>query len=489
MKYLLGIDFGGGASKATLLSHDGIVVATATTEYPTSYPKMGYAEQNPDDWYDAVKVGINKILEKSGVDASDITALCLDAATHTAVLMDDDFNPVMPAIYWTDTRCVKEVNYLKENYGYLIFKSALHNPGTIWTLPQIMWVKNNMPEEFKKIKKVLFAKDYVRHKLCGDYATDFIEAEGSMLFDFNTLSWSKELLDLAGLDINDMPKVKKPTDIAGFITKKASEETGLLEGMKVIVGSTDTVMEVYASGAVKKGQMTLKLATAGRICIVTDKSYPDKNLLNYSHLVDDLWYPGTATKACASSYRWYRDTFGGDYKDLDTAAKEAPLGCDGLMYHPYLNGELTPHQDPSLCASFTGVRSSHTKGHFNRAVLEGVAFSLLDCKKAIEEIGIEMGDTATAIGGGSASPLWRQIVSDMLNFKLITTNNSDSSFGSAMVAGVATGVFPSFEDAVKKCSVKVSETIPNLENHKKYLELYEDYKKIHDALAPIYNNR
>ena len=346
-----------------------------------------------------------------------------------------------------------------------------------------------MPETFAKIKKIFFAKDYVRHMLCGDYATDFIEAEGSMLFDVNTLSWSEELCGILGFDVKNMPEVKAPTDIAGKITKKASEDTGLLEGTTVVTGSTDTVMEVFASGAVKEGQMTLKLATAGRICIVTDKAYPDKNLVNYSHLVKGLWYPGTATKACASSYRWYRDTFGGSYKDLDTGAKETPIGADGLMYHPYLNGELTPYNDPKLCASFTGVRASHTKGHFSRAVMEGVGFSLIDCKNAIHEIGIKMGDCATIIGGGAASPIWRQIVADMLNIKLVTTNNSDSSFGSAMTAGVATSVFPSFEEAVEKCSEKVSETLPNEENHKKYLELYKDYKKIHDALAPIYQNR
>lgn len=489
MKYLLGIDFGGGSSKATLLSHEGKVVATAVTEYPTHYPKAGYAEQDPNDWYNAVKVGITKLIGESKVSAADITAVCLDAATHTAVVMDENFNVIMPSIYWTDTRSIKEAEYLKENFGNTIYQQCLHHPSTIWTLPQLLWIKNNLPDTFGKIKKILFAKDYVRHMLCGDYATDFIEAEGSMLFDFGTLSWSKELCDILNLDVSLLPEVKAPTDIAGTITKQASKDTGLLEGTTVIMGSTDTVMEVFASGAVKKGQMTLKLATAGRICIVTDKFYPDKNLVNYSHLVKGLCYPGTATKACASSYRWYRDTFGGSYKDLDTGAKDTPIGADGLMYHPYLNGELTPYNDPKLCASFTGVRASHTKGHFSRAVMEGIGYSLLDCKNAINEIGIEMGDTATIIGGGAASPIWRQIVADMLNIKLITTNNSDSSFGSAMTAGVATGVFPSFEAAVEKCSEKVSETFPNMENHKKYLALYADYKKIHDALAPIYQNR
>ena len=208
MKYLLGIDFGGGSSKATLLSHEGKVAATAVTEYPTLYPKTGYAEQNPGDWYDAVKVGIAKLIKESGVSPCDITAVCLDAATHTAVVTDDDFNVVMPSIYWTDTRSIKEAEYLKENYGEMINEKCLHQPSTIWTLPQLLWVKNNMPETFAKIKKIFFAKDYVRHMLCGDYATDFIEAEGSMLFDVNTLSWSEELCGILGFDVKNMPEVK-----------------------------------------------------------------------------------------------------------------------------------------------------------------------------------------------------------------------------------------------------------------------------------------
>ena len=147
--------------------------------------------------------------------------------------------------------------------------------------------------------------------------------------------------------------------------------------------------------------MTLKLATAGRICVITDRSYPDKNLINYSHIADGLWYPGTATKACASSLRWYRDTFGGDYRSIDEAAAKIPVGSEGLVFHPYINGELTPYADPKLCGSFIGVRANHTKAHFDRAVLEGVAMSMLDCKKALEAIGIEHSDKATIIGGGA----------------------------------------------------------------------------------------
>lgn len=487
MLYTLGIDFGGGASKATLLSADGVISATHTVEYPTSYPCPGYAEQNPEDWYRATRSGIAAILKKTGVDPSDIVAVALDAATHTAVLCDGDFNVLTPSIYWTDSRSTEEVKYLRENYGGFIYDHVYHKPDTIWTLPQLMWVKKHKPDIWAGTEKIMFAKDYVRHRLTGDYVTDRIEAEGSMFFDYTTGDWSPELCALLDFPPEKLPRLVDPGDIVGKVTREASLDTGLTEGTPVLCGTTDTVMEVFAAGAVGKGQMTLKLATAGRICVVTDRPYPDRDLINYSHIAKGMWYPGTATKACASSLRWYRDTFGGDYRSIDMAAEKIPIGSEGLVFHPYINGELTPYADPKLCGSFIGVRANHTKGHFDRAVLEGVVMSMLDCKKALERIGIEHSDTATVIGGGAASPLWRQMVADALGFTLVRNENSDSSFGTAMLAAVSAGIFDSLGTALDICTKRQSVTEPNPDNREAYDRLYRRYKAVHDALAPIYD--
>ena len=354
-------------------------------------------------------------------------------------------------------------------------------------MPELLWIKNNEPENWAKTKKILFAKDYVRHQLTGDYVTDYIEAEGSMMFDINKMEWSRELCEILDIDTEMMPKIVKPTDIVGKITEEASKLTGLTEGTPVLCGTTDTVMEVFASGAVKKGQMTLKLATAGRICVVTDKPYPDINLINYSHIVDGLFYPGTATKSCAASYRWFRDTFDGDYAELDKMAESVEIGAEGLVFHPYLNGELTPYANPNLCADFVGVRASHTKAHFTRAVLEGVAMSMLDCKVALDNLNIPHSDKATIIGGGGKSPLWRQMIADSLGITLVEMKYADSSFGSAMLAGVAMGIFETPEKAVATCNKVISETYPNHENTEKYGKLFKKYKAIQKALEPIYN--
>lgn len=487
MKYLLGIDFGGGASKATLLSEKGEVCATHSCEYPTQYPKPGYVEQDPQDWITVTVENITAVLKKANIPPQDIAGVCLDAATHTAVILDENFKVIRPAIYWTDTRCRQEVQFLKERYGEWIETQVLHRADTIWSLPALLWIKNNEPENWKRVRKILFAKDYVRHMLTGDYVTDFIEAEGSMLFDVNTMAWSPSLCGILQWDTDFLPRVVKPTDIAGTVTEEAAALTGLCAGTPVLCGTTDTVMEVFAAGAVSKGDMTLKLATAGRICVVTEAPHPNLHLVNYSHVIDGLYYPGTATKSCAASYRWFRDTFGEEYAALDAGASSVPIGCEGLVFHPYLNGELTPFANPNLCADFVGVRAFHTKAHFARAVLEGVTMSMLDCMLTLEQLQIPHNDYAVLIGGGGKSPLWRQMVSDALGLQLLEMKHTDSSFGSAMLAGMALGIFESFADALKTCNTVCSRTMPNRENTQKYRAVYQRYKKIQKALEPIYN--
>ncbi len=489
MKYLLGIDFGGGSSKATLIDKKGNIIAESIAEYPTLYPFNGACEQEPADWIRALCENVRKLLNIGNIDAADILCIALDSATHTAVLCDEEMKPIRPAIHWTDSRARKEAQYLKENHGEEIFSQSYHRPDTIWTLPQLMWLRDNEPENYKKIKHIFFEKDYIRYCLTDVWCTDYIEAEGSMLFDCRSGEWSPYLCGLADIDIAVLPPIVSPTDVVGNITATAARETGLAEGTPVICGTTDTSMEVFASGAVHVQDMTVKLATAGRICVITDQAYPNQHLVNYSHIVEGCWYPGTATKAAAASYRWYRDVFGGDYESLNQGAEAVPIGCDGLIYHPYLNGELTPYADPMLCGSFTGMRATHTRGHFTRAVLEGVCYSLLDAKIALDSLGIPYGRKATLIGGGAKGKLWRQIAADVLGLTLQVTESSDSSFGSAMLAGIAMGIFKDAEDAVTQC-VKAKDVVhPNPEHTEQYRKVFAEYKKIHDALAPIYDAR
>lgn len=496
-KYLLGVDFGGGASKATLLSSEGNIIATASNEYPTYYPYNGWVEQNPVDLYTTFVGNVRMILEKSGVDPEDIVALGISAASQTGVYLTEDDVVVRNSIYWTDKRSAEYAEYLNSTAGDKIYAMCHNTPTTARTLTHIMWLREHEPENYRRIKKIMFIKDYVRYCLTGDFVTDYIDAMGSLMMDVKNNCWSKWLCDFAGVDIATLPKILNPTDIVSPLSEQACKETGLSQRTKVIVGSTDTVMEVYANGAITPGQMTVKLATAGRICPITEKNLENPLLVNYKHVVPGLWYPGTGTKSSAASYRWYRDVLAGEekakaikdemdpYVIMDRSADKIAPGSDNLFFHPYLQGELTPYFDVNLRASFVGACSYHTKGHFNRAVLEGVAFSLKDCYNVIISMDLKITE-ASIIGGGSKSPLWRQMVSDMLGIKLIKTENNDSSLGSAMLAGVASRMFASFDESVQKC-VRIQEIIkPDFDNYKIYNKQFVTYKKIHDALAPIY---
>ncbi len=495
MRYFIGCDFGGGACKATLLREDGRVQATVSCEYKTSRPRPGLAEQDPEDSFQAFVKNVRKLTDSLGEKAAAVEAIALSGATHTAVLLDEKDNVIRPAIYWTDVRAAQEAEELKAQCGDEIMAIALNAPGALWTLPQLIWLHRNEPEHFRRIRKILSMKDYVRYRLTGDYVTDEIEACGFMLLDVKKREWSPFLCSLAGIEPSSLPRIVRPDEILSPADSRICELCGLPAGVKVVAGATDTVMEVYASGAIHPGQATVKLATAGRICVITEKPVVDGNIVCYPHVYPGLWYPGTATKSCAASFRWYRDTFGeyerehwpDAYETMQQAAEGVAPGAEGLFFHPYLQGELTPYQDEKLRGSFTGICSYHTKAHFNRAVLEGIAYSLKDCLACFREAGADI-RRASIIGGGAKGALWRQIVADMLEIELIKTECDDSSLGSAMLAGVACGAFESFEDSVERCVHEECVTKPDAERAAFYDAGFQTYKRIHDALAEIYRD-
>ena len=297
MNYLIGVDFGGSSSKATLLGEDGRVYATASREYPTYYPQNGWAEQDIDDSYDAMVANIRSLLSQSGIHPRDVAALALDAATHTAVLVGEDGRPVRRAIYWTDSRASEQAAWLKREMGDELIEECYNSVSSLWTLPQLMWLREHEPDTLKKARRLMAVKDYVRWRLTGDYATDSIEAMGFMLLDARNNTWSERLCALAGIDPRLMPPIVDPLTVMSPLTARAQADTGLSAKTVVIAGATDTVMEVYASGAVSLGQATVKLATAGRICSMTDHAVVDPRLVTYRHVVSGLWYPGTATKS------------------------------------------------------------------------------------------------------------------------------------------------------------------------------------------------
>ena len=496
-KLLLGIDYGTGGCKVTVLDETGAFVGEASTEYVTYHDHPGWSEQEPGDWWTSLKASLDKLRAK-GVDLSQVAACSLDGSTHNAVLLDADYKPVRRTIMWTDQRATAECEALRAGWSEKIFSTCYQMPAPTWTLPQMMWLKANEPEALAKTAHVLFVKDYVRYLLTGEAATDYIEAQGTLMWNMAKAEWCEELVQMAGLRPATMPRIINPTDIAGRVTAAAAAETGLPEGMPVVCGTSDSAVEDYGAGAVEPGDLIIKLATAGNVNAMTDAAHPHPRTLTYSHIVPGMWYSVSATNAAALCMRWLRDAFYGDNGDrgdtgdvwtrIEGEASGSPIGSNGVMFHPYLQGERCPYWDADLRASFTGVSISSTRGDFARALMEGVAFSLRDCYRTLEEMRLPA-KRIFLIGGGARSRLWSEVVANVFNRPAAVPLPGDASFGAALLAGVGAGVFSDEREAVAKC-LRIGRTVePDPGAAAEYEELFNHYRRIHDALAPIYSQR
>ena len=508
MNVFLGIDYGTGGCKVTAIGEDGSFVGEASTEFATSHDHPGWSEQDPQDWWNALAASLKKLAGK-GVDLKSVAACALDGSTHNAVLLDAGYKPVRRTIMWTDQRSTAECDALKAGWGEKIFSACYQMPAPTWTLPQMMWLKANEPDALAKTEHVLFVKDYVRYLLTGEAATDYIEAQGTLMWAMSGESgvpgvsgaWDEELVALSGLRLSAMPRIISPTDIAGRVTREAAEFTGLPEGMPVVCGSSDSAVEDYGAGAVEPGDLIIKLATAGNVNSMTAAAHPHPKTLTYSHIVPGMWYSVSATNAAALCMRWLRDTFyavgrgGGGQMDLkdvyaviDGEAGASPVGANGVFFHPYLQGERCPYWDANLRASFAGVSISSTRGDFARALMEGVAFSLRDCYRTLEEMKLPV-NRIFLIGGGARSRLWSEIVANVFNCAVAVPEPGDASFGACLLAGTGVGAFADVKEAVAKC-LHISRTLsPDPGAAAAYDHLFTCYRRIHDALAPVYRPR
>ena len=496
---LLGIDIGTSGSKVTAIDEGGRLLAEGFGEIHTAHPHVGWSEQDPDEWYAVVREILHDLWARAEFKPSDIAAISLDGSTHNAVLADDAFTPLRPAIMWTDQRSAEEAAWLAETAGEKIFATAYQMPTPTWTLPQLLWVKKHDPKAFERTRHILFTKDYVRFRLTDTWETDCIEAQGSLLYDMKAGAWSAELCDLIGLPVEALPPLVKPTHVAGHVTPQAAAQTGLVAGTPVVTGCSDSAIEDYAAGAVEPGQCAVKLATAGNVNVMTAEAHPHPRTLTYSHVIPGLWYTVSATNSAAVCQRWFRDAFceeekrrAGEtqenvYALMDRCAAESPIGAKGLLFHPYLQGERSPYWDPNLRGSFTGLTMRHTKADFIRALMEGVALSLRDCRRTIDEMGLPI-DEVRLIGGGARSRVWSRMVCDVFGAPLVCPAGCDASFGSALLAGVGIGLFPDERSAVEQCVKAETQLDPDPDAVRAYDRLFDIYRQIHDALENVYRD-
>ncbi len=456
---LVGVDVGSSSCKVMFIDAAGTVLATHSEPYLTHYPQIGWAEQHPEDWYQAACQTLRAGLDGSAIAPSDIRGIAIDGPAHNVALMNEQGDVLAPTIHWSDLRSTLQCQRLEAELGDRIFEITNCRVHPSWTLAQLVWLKENQPTIWHDLRRILVTKDYVRYRFTGHYATDVYDAIGTQLYDAQRGEWSTELCDLIGFDVDWLPPVVPATDIAGYLLPEVARATGLPAGIPVAVGSGDSVVEALGVGAICPGQGIIKLGTAANVNLVTARPLPSPLSLTYRHVVDPYWFTITATNSGTATLRWFRDTFcrleaqqaANDKLDVYTLisqmAADAPVGSEGIIFHPYLMGERTPYWDPTLRGNFFGLRAGHNIQHFARAILEGVAYSIRDCLDAVRALGAPT-QQFTLIGGGAKSRLWQQILCDVLGRPLIRPRIEGAAFGSALVAAIAVGTLNDWETAL-----------------------------------------
>ena len=420
MAYLIGIDLGTSGTKTVLFDQEGHVVASATVEYPMYQEHNGWAEQDPLDWWNATCQTIKAVIEKSGVSNQEVKAVGISGQMHGLVMLDKEGNLLRRSIIWCDQRTAAECEEITQRVGQQRLIEITANPAlTGFTASKILWVRNHQPELYAKCAHILLPKDYVRYMLTGEFATEVSDASGMQLLDVPGRCWSQEVLEKLDIDPALLAKVYESPEVTGEITSRAAELTGLKAGTPVVGGAGDNAAAAVGTGVVRDGKAFTTIGTSGVVFAHTDNISidPQGRVHTFCCAVPGAWHVMGVTQGAGLSLKWFRDNFCGAEKEtalgmgkdpyflMDQEAERSPIGCNRLLYLPYLMGERTPHLDPDCRGVFFGLSAMHTKWDMLRAVMEGVTYSLRDCMEILRGMGLDIGEIY-ACGGGGSSPLW-----------------------------------------------------------------------------------
>jgi xylulokinase len=502
MKYAIGVDIGTSGTKSVLFDQKGTVISSATVEYPLYQPQNGYAEQKPEDWYNAAVSTIKTIVSESGVDSADIVGIGLSGQMHGLVMLDENNNVIRPSIIWCDQRTAKECKEITEKVGAERLVEITANPAlTGFTASKILWVRNNEPENYAKCRHILLPKDYVRFMLTGVYATEVSDASGMQLLDVPNRCWSDEVLEKLDIDKALLAKVYESPEVTGTITEKAAQLTGLKAGTIVVGGAGDNAAAAVGTGVVADGKAFTTIGTSGVVFAHTsDISIDAKGRVHtFCCAIPGCWHVMGVTQGAGLSLKWFRDNFCMEEKEtarlmevneyylMDKEAETVRIGADRLLYLPYLMGERTPHLDPNARGMFFGLSAMHTKKHLLRAVMEGVAYSLRDCQEIFRDMGIDISDMM-ACGGGGTSPLWRQMLADLYNCPVKTVSSKEGpALGVAILAFVGAGVYKTVPEACAEIIKTDKVQNPINENVPEYEKFYRLYTEVYPAVKEQYN--
>lgn len=488
MNYI-GIDLGTSSVKLILMDEKGNILNSVTEEYPLSFPQPGWSEQNPYDWYEKTFDGMEKLLENQ--DKSKVAGISFGGQMHGLVVLDEQDEVIRPAILWNDGRTTKECEYLNNVIGKDKLTEYTANIAFAgFTAPKILWMKENEPENFKRIRKIMLPKDYLAYRLTGVFATDVSDASGMLLFDVKNRCWSKEMLDICGISEGMMAHIYESYESIGTVKKEIAEQLGISEAVIVAAGAGDNAAAAVGTGTVGDGMCNISLGTSGTIFISSNEFGVDSNnaLHSFAH-ADGHYHLMGCMLSAASCNKWWMDEIlkTKEYANEQSEITDDKLGNNHVFYLPYLMGERSPHNNPAARATFTGMTMDTKRADMTQAVLEGVAFAIRDSFEVAKSLGINITETKIC-GGGAKSPLWCKIMANVLNIRVnVLKSEEGPSMGGAMLAMVANGEYEDVCEAAEKI-VQVKSTIePDAAIAARYEEKYQQFKTIYPALKPVFD--
>ena len=493
MSVYLGIDLGTTGLKSLLVREDGSICGSGYMEYPISIPAPGFAEQDPGDWWNALRLSLAEAMQASGVTADEIAGIGLSGQMHGLVMTGADDALLYPAIIWCDQRSVDQVQAILQRVGAENLGRWTQNPVAAgFQVSSLLWIRENRPDIYQKIRRILLPKDYIRLRLTGEYGTEPTDACSTLMFDCSRQDWSHEMLRALDIDPAMLPDARHlPADIHAGLCRRAAEELGLKPGIPVAFGGGDQPMQAIGNGILQPGTASVTLGTGGQIFVPTQRPAYDPKLRTHTfcHAQKDTWYIMGAILNCCLAQNWFFDKVLGthEFREMHRLAADIAPGSGGLFFLPYLSGERTPHMNPNARGMFFGLTLGHDRASMTRAVVEGISYALADAMQCIRDLDPVI-DRLVLSGGGARSALWRQIIADMLDRPIYTTKmKEEAGVGAAVCAMVGVGAYKTLQDAcgaIVRYDPGCTEPIP--QNAAFYAERLQTYRALYEANRPFF---
>jgi xylulokinase len=491
--FVLGLDIGTSGSRALLINELGVVKASFTAPHEDMLMERPlWAEQRPENWWEAAQAAIRGALQQSGVPAAGVSGIGLSGQMHGLTLLDKAGDPIRPALIWCDQRSQVQVDFINSKVGRDNVLRYTANPVvTGFTLPKLLWVRDAEPGNFDRVRKVLLPKDYIRFKLTGEFASEVSDASGTSLFDVARRTWSYDMCDALGIDRAVLPPVYESQEVSGTVTADVADSLGLARETPVVGGGGDQAASAVGNGIVEAGNASCTLGTSGVVFAHMDT--PSYDVLGrvhtFCHAVPKKWHVMGVTQGAGLSLQWFRNQLmpGEDYDKLIKEAETSPVGSQRLFWLPYLMGERTPHLDARARAAWIGLTAKHARADMIRSVIEGVCYSQRDGLDVIEGMGVPV-ESVRLSGGGARSALWRQMMADVLAKPVVTLETQEgSAYGAAILALVGTGVYGTVEEACRAVVRETSRVQPRVKEAAEYAELHRVFQAMYPALKPLFS--